>query len=330
LPVLADNGSDAASTRSTTDQLTPRLAMSKGWSRGKKFVPRQTCLACGKEFYAPPSLLRRGGGKYCSVACRAKTQGERTRKPKTTLICNHCGESYEVHPCHANRSRFCSRACVDASRNVIAHVCAVCEKPLSAGKTYCSQACYQKHRKQTTARMVQMRQCVVCGKEFEARNCDVAKGQARFCGFKCFASGKVKVHTERQYSRCRGGKRDDLNGQYFRSRWEANYARYLNWLVRNGEIVRWEYEADTFEFVPIKRGNKFYTPDFKIFNADGTIEYHEIKGWMDDDSKTRLSRMAKYYPGIKLIVIEKEAYRAIAMQVRNLVEGWERDDKHTY
>lgn len=178
--------------------------------------------------------------------------------------------------------------------------------------------------------MVQIRQCVVCGKEFEARNCDVAKGQARFCSRKCFASGKVKVHTERQYSRCRGGKRDDLNGQYFRSRWEANYARYLNWLIRHGEIERWEYEPDTFEFIPIKRGNKFYTPDFKIFNTDGTIEYHEIKGWMDNDSKVRLSRMTKYYPNVKLIVIEKDAYRAIAMQVRNMIDGWERDNKHTY
>ncbi len=98
---------------------------------------------------------------------------------------------------------------------------------------------------------------------------------------------------------------------YFRSSWEVNYARYLEFLATKKEIVKWEYEPDTFWFEKIKRGVRSYLPDFKVFNNDGTFEYHEVKGYMDAKSKTKISRMALYYPDIKLIVIEKDSYKSI-------------------
>lgn len=121
----------------------------------------------------------------------------------------------------------------------------------------------------------------------------------------------------------RGGKREDLDGLYVRSAWEANYCRYLNWLIEQGEITNWEFEPDTFEFKNIKRGTRFYTPDFKITNPDGSIEYHEIKGWMNQKSRTKLKRMAKYYPDVKVIVIDSEAYHALAKDVRGFIPNWE-------
>ena len=123
--------------------------------------------------------------------------------------------------------------------------------------------------------------------------------------------------------RSRGGKRGDLGGLYVRSAWEANYCRYLNWLVELGEIISWEYEPDTFWFENIKRGTRFYTPDFKITNTDNSIEYHEVKGRMDQKSRTRLKRMAKYYPDVKIVVIDSEAYRALAKDVRGFIPNWE-------
>lgn len=123
--------------------------------------------------------------------------------------------------------------------------------------------------------------------------------------------------------RTRGGKRDDLDGLYVRSAWEANYCRYLNWLKEQGEITHWEYEPQTFWFEGIKRGNRSYTPDFRITNADGSVEYHEIKGYMDQASKTKLKRMAKYHPAIKLVLIDKPAYRALAKDIRAFISEWE-------
>jgi len=124
------------------------------------------------------------------------------------------------------------------------------------------------------------------------------------------------------YSRAKGGIRPDL-GIFVRSSWEANYARYLNWLIEVGEIRGWEYEPETFEFEGIKRGTRTYTPDFKVTNLDGSVEYHEVKGWMDPKSKTKLKRMAKYHPGIKLVLIDKDVYYAIRRECKNLVPDWE-------
>lgn len=105
----------------------------------------------------------------------------------------------------------------------------------------------------------------------------------------------------------------DINGidYFFRSKWEANYALYLDWLKQKDEIKKWTYEEDTFWFEQIKRGVRSYKPDFKIYNNDKSYEYHEVKGWMDARSKTKIKRMAKYYPDTKLILIQEKEYNAI-------------------
>jgi hypothetical protein len=120
-----------------------------------------------------------------------------------------------------------------------------------------------------------------------------------------------------------GGIRADLNGMYFRSSWEANYARYLNWLKKNSAIHDWDYEPDEFEFKEIKRGTRFYKPDFKIWNSPEDFEYHEIKGYMDSVSQTKLKRMAKYYPHIKVVVIGKLDYKAIERDIKPFIPFWE-------
>lgn len=123
----------------------------------------------------------------------------------------------------------------------------------------------------------------------------------------------------------KGGKRADLGGLYVRSQSEANYARYLNFLIKNGEpILKWEYEPDTFEFVKIKRGTRFYTPDFKITFKSGHIEYHEVKGWDYPKGRTARKRFAKYFPHLKLVLIDEEFFKAIKKQGMNrLILGWE-------
>ena len=85
-----------------------------------------------------------------------------------------------------------------------------------------------------------------------------------------------------------GGKR-----KYFRSRWEANYARYLEFLKQNKQVLDWAHEPEVFWFEGIKRGCVSYLPDFKVTYIDNAVEYHEVKGWMDDRSKTKMKRMEK-------------------------------------
>lgn len=115
-----------------------------------------------------------------------------------------------------------------------------------------------------------------------------------------------------------GGKRN-----YYRSRWEANYARYLEWLKQLGEISDWQHEPETFWFESIKRGVRSYLPDFRVWEIDGSSALHEVKGWMDARSKTTLKRMAKYHPGERIIVIREKTYNDIARKVGRMIEGWE-------
>ena len=110
---------------------------------------------------------------------------------------------------------------------------------------------------------------------------------------------------------------------FYRSRWEANYARYLEWLRSLGEIASWEHEAKTFWFEGIKRGCLSYLPDFRVVNKDGGEEYHEVKGWMDARSKTTINRMRIYHPNVKLIVIDSKGYKAIQRKVRSIIPNWE-------
>ncbi len=110
---------------------------------------------------------------------------------------------------------------------------------------------------------------------------------------------------------------------YYRSRWEANYARYLQWLVEKGQIKEWMHEPVTFWFEGVKRGCVSYLPDFWVRENDGSESYHEVKGWMDDRSKTKIRRMAKYHPKVNLIVIDSKGYNALRKSVQGLVSGWE-------
>jgi hypothetical protein len=127
-----------------------------------------------------------------------------------------------------------------------------------------------------------------------------------------------------KYSRCRGGKRADLDGRYFRSSWEANYARYLNWLKKSGKVASWEFEPKTFIFEAIQRGTRAYTPDFRVVLPDGQVEWHEVKGWMDDKSKTRLARMAKYYPEEKIVLRDSKFFRWLNGSVLpKVIPNWE-------
>ena len=113
-------------------------------------------------------------------------------------------------------------------------------------------------------------------------------------------------------------KMEDLNNKFFRSKWEANYARYLNYIG-----VKWEYEPKRFWFDAIKTGTRSYQPDFYLIDEDIWVE---VKGWMDAQSKTRLKRFKKYYPEeySKLIIVDQHKYRIIEKEFSNIIPTWEK------
>jgi hypothetical protein len=116
-----------------------------------------------------------------------------------------------------------------------------------------------------------------------------------------------------------GGKR-----HYMRSKWEQQYAAFLECLKQNGEIVDWEYEPKTFWFEGIRRGTNNYKPDFLVKLNNGREQYREVKGYLDRKSKTKLRRMKKYFPEVDVRLIDGTWFKANAAKLALIVPGWKR------
>lgn len=97
----------------------------------------------------------------------------------------------------------------------------------------------------------------------------------------------------------------------------------LNELKRREEIVSWDYEPCEFEF-PVKRGTRFYKPDFRVVypGSVGTV-FWEIKGLMQQKDVTALTRMAKYFPNVTVLIVGKKEYAAFESEF-GWLDHWER------
>ena len=83
---------------------------------------------------------------------------------------------------------------------------------------------------------------------------------------------------------------------------ESEYAACLNLQKAAGEILDWKYES-----VKLKLASKtFYTPDFQVITADGFVEYHETKGFWEDDARVKIKMAAAAFPWFKFIAIQKK------------------------
>ena len=90
-----------------------------------------------------------------------------------------------------------------------------------------------------------------------------------------------------------------------------------------GEIKDWQHEPKTFWFEGIKRGTNNYKPDFLVIHKNDAEEWVEVKGFMDAKSKTKIKRMAKYHPDVRLRVVEKDFFKTNSPKLKVLIKEWE-------
>ena len=139
------------------------------------------------------------------------------------------------------------------------------------------------------------------------------------------AHAKRTRHTDTDFVCVDGGKgrfRRDLSAKGVKPRprhengrmnaGEQAYARHLDALLEAGEIAGWWYELLTIN-VAEKLGLR---PDFVVMQADGAIEFHEVKGgktvqqahgpawtfWAEEDARVKLRAAATKIP-FPLIVV---------------------------
>lgn len=73
---------------------------------------------------------------------------------------------------------------------------------------------------------------------------------------------------------------------------EAAYSAQLNHRLIAGEILWFKFEGLKLRLAD----NTFYSPDFFVMLADGSLEAHEVKGFMQDDAAVKIKVAAELYP----------------------------------
>ena len=82
---------------------------------------------------------------------------------------------------------------------------------------------------------------------------------------------------------------------------EAAYGDVLMTRMALGEILRFRFEEVVFVLGDRCR----YTPDFEVVLEDGTVEYHEVKGFWRDDARVKIKAAARKFNDRKFIAVQK-------------------------
>ena len=73
---------------------------------------------------------------------------------------------------------------------------------------------------------------------------------------------------------------------------ERRYADHLRSLQLAGEIHSFAFERHNLKLAD----KTYYKPDFEVMLPDGTIEFHEVKGFMQDDANVKIKVAAQQFP----------------------------------
>lgn len=186
-----------------------------------------TCLTCGSKFRVPPRTVRRGGGKFCAMACYAIHQQNTPHggnganaRPALRRTCVKCGKSFK---CPAGRPReHCSRACASRTVDLTCERCStIFRVPLSrADARHCSMDCkFPDVRNlpckrcgvvfdtrqgrlsfcsEDCRRPPLIKSCLTCNRDFRSTPAD----NQRFCSFRCYRRHTGETEPEGNVRRC--------------------------------------------------------------------------------------------------------------------------------
>jgi hypothetical protein len=316
-----------------------------------KRIEDRICPECKVDFKIIAENYGRGsgGGKgsnnifkriYCSDKCKIKAN-KKNIEGKTIKLCKNCEKDMLVYPCKKETQNFCSRKCQGEFKkkqfkqeNYEQANCLCCKKIFSKKKNkdikFCSEECMkkshvlfnQRHPIYKIGQRVKVR-CEVCDKEKEITQYqhDISKYKRFYCSKKCLYIAQSNGTFPGHYNG-RTGYRIDLNdGHYYKSTFEADYARYLNYIGK-----KFEYENYTFA-ININNKKRQYTPDFYIVDDK---KYVECKGYINENANIECVDELKKQKNIELIYM-KDFYKMLEkMNLRYKINNLEKYDyRHT-
>ena len=81
---------------------------------------------------------------------------------------------------------------------------------------------------------------------------------------------------------------------------EAKYAEHLRGLQLTGMIHSFRYERHNLKLAD----KTYYKPDFEVMMPDGTIEFHEVKGYMMEDANVKIKVAADQFKEYKFVLVK--------------------------
>jgi hypothetical protein len=73
---------------------------------------------------------------------------------------------------------------------------------------------------------------------------------------------------------------------------ETRWAAELELRRQVGQIARWDFEPEKLRLAD----RTYYTPDFRVLLNDGTVEFHETKGFWEEDARVKFKVAAEQHP----------------------------------
>jgi len=87
---------------------------------------------------------------------------------------------------------------------------------------------------------------------------------------------------------------------------EAEYAALLDARVARGELFGYQFEAVKL-FLAEKT---WYTPDFLVLLADGLLEFHEVKGYWQEDARVKFKVVAEQFAWARFVAVTRRPKKA--------------------
>jgi hypothetical protein len=84
------------------------------------------------------------------------------------------------------------------------------------------------------------------------------------------------------------------------NRTESEYAAHLETLKQAGEVLWFKFEGIKLRLAD----NTFFSPDFAVMAADGSLQLHEVKGHLLDDANVKIKCAAAIFP-LQFIMVRK-------------------------
>jgi len=97
----------------------------------------------------------------------------------------------------------------------------------------------------------------------------------------------------------------------FKSKWEAQYAAELDFQLRAGDILQWEYEAIRLKLTESRvvngktRPGIWYTPDFAVWVPEKPLRFIEVKGYQRTAAINRYKTAVEKFPAFDWVMVTK-------------------------